>query len=75
MLAITLRYVASDLHSGGMAGCTKFQPRSSATFPGSALSPVEPAELNRLQAISRAPTSETQCHKKPSCKDAYYTRA
>ena len=58
MLAITLRYVAPDLHSGGMAGCAIFQPRPSATLSGSAFSPAEPAELNRLQAIGQAPTSD-----------------
>ena len=77
MLAITLRYVALLMCIfGGMSGCTIFQSRSSATLPSSAFFLIEPAELNRLQGIARAQNVQMkQCHKGPTCEDAYYTRA
>lgn len=76
MLTIALRYVALlTCIIWGMDGCTMFPSRSSATLPSSAFFPVEPPELNRLQAIGRAQTVQMkQCHKGPSCEDAYYTR-
>jgi hypothetical protein len=59
----------------GMAGCTIFQFGSSNMLPSSAFFHVEPAELKPLQAIGRAQDIHMkQCHKGPSCEDAYYTR-
>ena len=78
MLPKTLRYlvlVACICITGGIAGCTIFQARSSTTLPSSAFFHVDPLELKPLQAIGRAQDIHMkQCHKGPSCEDAYYTR-
>ena len=75
LLRTFLCFALGALITGGMEGCALLQSGSSTTLPSSAFFPIEAAELKPLQTIGQAQdTHMKNCHKGPSCEDAYYTR-
>ena len=69
------------LMTGGVEGCTllksgsSMKSGSSTTLPSSAFFPVDAGELKPLQVIGQAHDNRMKnCHKGPSCEEAYYTR-
>jgi hypothetical protein len=70
-----LCFVLLALCAGNFEGCTIMKSGSSTTLPSSAFFPTDSGELKTLQAIAHVQdTRMKNCHKGPSCEDAYYTR-